>query len=314
MFYKTKRKIVCCPLKTLKHWNTRPAHIACVRYKNEVGSKTANDGDNVASGPRRWGILVGVNVRFGEFPYMAALGYRDTNEKNVEVIKYLCGGTLISLQHVLTAAHCVSNIQSRVPVLVRLGNDDLGTVIPDPLEIPISKIIIHPEYNLSTYYHDIAILKLEKKVYRSFLVQPICIQMKSLTEMNLSKNDTLTVTGWGATSVYGDGSTKLLKAEELRFVGNDECSKAYTDHRWIPSGLDNHMICAIDKNITRGADTCQGDSGGPLLIKSENNLTLVGVTSFGQSCGGPSPGVYISVHSYLDWIEKTVWSNDTDVV
>lgn len=74
-----------------------------------------------------------------------------------------------------------------------------------------------------------------------------------------------------------------------------------------------------------------GDSGGPIqyrkLFNHENIFYIVGVTSFGASCGSDIPGVYtrvnnflitefnyiliscfiLKVSEYLDWIEKVVW-------
>ncbi|XP_024936308.1 serine protease persephone isoform X2 [Cephus cinctus] len=269
---------------------------ACQQYYNEVTSEGVV-----------FHILGGEATSPGEFPYLAALGYLETDEDTEGVIKYSCGGTLISSQHVLTAAHCVSNINDQVPIEVRLGSEDLESSDPIPQRIPISSIIPHPSYKRSVNYNDIAIVKLKTPARLTNTVKPICLQTKSLTTSQIPANASLVVTGWGATSSFGDGSTKLLKAAGLRFIEKDSCSKLYTEFRRLPRGLDDGMICALDSNTTRRADACQGDSGGPLLMLSENSQTVVGVTSFGQACGGPSPGVYTSVYSYLDWIEAQVW-------
>lgn len=78
----------------------------------------------------------------------------------------------------------------------------------------------------------------------------------------------------------------------------------------MPRGLDQAMICAIDRrsNDNSRSDACFGDSGVPLIMDSGGeDKILAGVTSFGQSCGGPHPSVYTAVYNYLDWIEKIVW-------
>lgn len=89
-------------------------------------------------------------------------------------------------------------------------------------------------------------------------------------------------------------------------VDRESCAKSYNGFGKLPRGLEN-MLCVSDTNVTRGSDACQGDSGGPLLMFTESSHSIVGITAFGQNCGGSIPGVYTAVYSYLEWIEKEVW-------
>ena len=51
----------------------------------------------------------------------------------------------------------------------------------------------------------------------------------------------------------------------------------------------------------------QGDSGGPLTYKAGDQHVLIGVTSFGDGCGGEGVyGVFSRVTNYLGWIEMQI--------
>lgn len=43
------------------------------------------------------------------------------------------------------------------------------------------------------------------------------------------------------------------------------------------------------------------------LVAPNGLSTLVGVTSFGITCGSTLPSVYARVAFYADWIERIVW-------
>ena len=71
------------------------------------------DYDNAECGLRliMTNIVGGKTAKFGDYPYMALLGYSLRNPRNGESeILYRCGGSLINKYYVLTAAHCIKNI------------------------------------------------------------------------------------------------------------------------------------------------------------------------------------------------------------
>lgn len=69
-------------------------------------------------------ILGGVPTQLGEFPHMAALGYPNQDQPDLEY-EFDCGGSIISDMYILTAAHCVTS-RNR-PVVVRVGKITLHT-------------------------------------------------------------------------------------------------------------------------------------------------------------------------------------------
>ncbi|XP_076280507.1 serine protease persephone [Lasioglossum baleicum] len=288
-------EIVCCPSKAnfTDKISQRPAEAACSEYDNNLA----------------YHIFDGIEAKAGEFPYVVALGYvNDNSAEDGQPIRYGCGGSLISTEHVLTAAHCVHNINKNVPIEVRLGHEDVTSIDESVQRIPISDIMYHPEYKISINYYDVAILKLKRKVNMTGTVRPICLQTKPLESITITPKTSLIVLGWGATSYEQDRSNKLMRTPNLSLVDKEECGKLYNGLRQLPRGLDDTIICAIDRNVSRRSDACQGDSGGPLLMISEDGDRVLGITAFGQSCGSSIPGVYISVHSFLDWIEEHVWT------
>lgn len=102
----------------------------------------------------------------------------------------------------------------------------------------------------------------------------------------------------------------------MRTISLTECNATYLEFnkkaniRALRSGISETQYCAYDPNGVK--DSCAGDGGGPLQMVTGDTATtkIVGIVSFGVSCGSRLPGIYTRVGSYLDWIESIVWPSE----
>ncbi|XP_022910653.2 venom protease-like [Onthophagus taurus] len=246
-------------------------------------------------------VVGGVNVYFEEYRHMAILGYGPS-----ENIEFKCGGSLISDQFILTAAHCLESRDFGPVSLVRLGDLDVAstTEFSEPQNFKVKEVFTPPEYDFESFYHDIALIKLDRPAVYTKYVKPACLQSK----FELDHNN-LTITGWGATD-YGSGLHSFLQTANLYNLPTKDCVRSYRPQSRLANGFDEELqLCGGDPNSM--VDACQGDSGGPIQMQIQRipqMYRIVGVTSFGNNCG-LVPGVYTRVSKYISWIESIVWPN-----
>ncbi|XP_076054682.1 phenoloxidase-activating factor 2-like [Oratosquilla oratoria] len=241
-------------------------------------------------------------TQFGEFPWMTAV-LRTEQVVDEEINLYVCGGSLIHPEIVLTAAHCVSN-KNAENLKIRLGEWDTTEeyeLFPHH-DRYVKQVVIHPQFNPRNLHYDFALLHLESPADIGPNVDTVCLP--GLNDVYDYAN--CLATGWGKDQFNNGKYQNILKKVQLPVVPNYDCETSLRTTR-----LGRHFILSDTFMCAGGetdVDTCKGDGGSPLVCRSNqdpNFYAQVGIVAWGIGCGENGvPGVYARVQSGLVWIDE----------
>ncbi|XP_050996691.1 inactive serine protease 45-like [Acomys russatus] len=216
---------------------------------------------------------------------------------------HVCGGALIDLTWVVSAAHC---IQGNKEYSVILGSHKLqAPALSWILKIHVGDIIVHPKYwGGRLIRSDIALLRLRTPVTFSKYVQPICILDH---DFNLEVGSQCWVTGWGQGKQQPSANRTLtpeLQETKVFILDNKKCDRVLHKKSFylkVTHFIQRSLICAT----SYGNSSCSGDRGGPLACEVDGRWILAGVLSWEKDCiKGQSAGVYTRLSRYSTWMKE----------
>jgi len=205
-------------------------------------------------------ITGGSNVASGTYPWFVQ------SQGSV-----LCGGSLVTPEFVLTAAHC--NPEKMINFKVGSLCNEHYNCGQDYEVLFKQEVFTHPRWD-GTGIHDLMLIKVEGRASSN----PIAMDEDSVSS-SYACNKKLWAIGMGDTAP-GERPHNLQHIE-LTYLEQTECNKLY-------STLAPDMMCTLDG---AGKNICSGDSGGPLYDQTNN--VLAGVVSWGAgACGRGNADVY----------------------
>ena len=197
-----------------------------------------------------------------------------------------CGGSLISSNTILSAAHCFRRswegdvLLKPVLVEVTLGEHNIRSISPTNTEqkytISNANIEVHPQYNHATEDNDIAKLRLDQPIdfARHPKIHPICLPAS--TNEDFTEREAK-ATGWGRWMPRDLKPAEVLQEINTTVISLGDCNQRLTNFHGNQASLHvatEKEICAIgDVPLTGNAPrVCRG--GYCLIMKIKTVLQL----------------------------------------
>ena len=226
-------------------------------------------------------------------------------------INHSCGAVYMGARFVLTAAHCIGNLEDRL--FFQRRRVHLGSVrIDDDRNLfSIRRVLTHADFNSGTLQNDIALIELTRVPTGYGYLRSARLPRGPARP---SGQVPLLLSGWGfsrpassSNDIFALDGQRQLPAQPALLKGTvwvQPTSVCRQNRHFRRRGIDIYegQICV---GSPRGVDSCRGDSGGPLV--DPRTEALIGIVSGSAGCGlQGTPSIFVDVGYYRDWIIRAM--------
>ncbi|XP_072948488.1 chymotrypsin-1-like [Epargyreus clarus] len=240
-------------------------------------------------------IVGGTTVAEGAIPWTVGLS------NGALLRSFLCGGSIITNRHVLTAAHCIRAVLSGNSLSSSLrGHVGTNRWNSGGQTVAFQRHLIHPNYVQATIKNDIGVLTTSAVINFNARVAAVALNWDWI-----GGNIPSRVAGWGRTSTGGSLATNLMQLNVNTFDANRCVSEVAR-----MAGVLNIRAPPVDPQIeictfhSANHGTCNGDSGSALVRVSNNRQ--IGVVSWGLPCARGAPDMFVRVSAFRAFIENAI--------
>lgn len=232
-----------------------------------------------------------------------------------------CAGSIIRLDVVLTAAHCVSwpkidqltNLKytlfppSELVILAgtaALSDDCESSKMGDYQKRDVKAVIIHPLYTPSLMIFNIALIKLNSHFIQNKAVDTAFLAMPETFENDLlwnrfNETDDCIVTGWGRLTRESPFNNSCLQSAPVSLTSTEKC-EGLSKNLSTPREILSNELCTHSAS----PEFCWLDAGESLICQGQQ-VGMAIPSPKGLEClikDKPFPGLWASIETYQEWI------------
>jgi len=251
-----------------------------------------------ARGEAQASIVGGRGATIAEFPSLAYI------EADLGKSGFSCTGTVASPRVILTAAHCVEDIEHGLfteagQYAIATGTTSLNQALRENV-FKVVETHVFPGFDPGSLRGDAAILVLD----RPTSAPPIALAGPADAAL-YSGGAALQLAGWGLTNANANQAPGSLRATSMVVQSPSFCQQK--TKRYYPEFSAAAQFCALDAP-TKKSGGCFGDSGGPGIgQRADGTPVELGIISTGGPfCNPGFPNVLTRVDTVSTWVAEWI--------